>query len=128
MFKRFLKLAARPSRRVVPALALAVSGAAVYLSKNSRELRQPAFSQSPPTESKPKHEVTRSDLPTYSRSEVAKHTTPETGIWVTYGQGVYDITDFAEIHPGGTMISLAYGNSLEPFWKLYAFHESDAFF
>ena len=40
-------------------------------------------------------------LPVYTREEVAKHTTPETRIWVTFRDGVYDITEFVQAHPGG---------------------------
>ena len=59
----------------------------------------------------------------FSRAEVAKHTTPETGIWVTYKDGVYDITQFVEQHPGGAKrILLAAGSSVDPFWKLYQQH------
>ena len=36
----------------------------------------------------------------YTRAEVAAHTTAETGIWVTYKDGVYDITEFVRMHPG----------------------------
>ena len=39
-------------------------------------------------------------LPDYRRSEVQKHRSSETGIWVTYKHGVYDITDYIEAHPG----------------------------
>jgi sulfite oxidase len=35
-------------------------------------------------------------------SQVAKHKTKQDGIWVTYKDGVYDITDFVEGHPGGS--------------------------
>lgn len=59
-----------------------------------------------------------------SKSEVAKHTTRENGIWVTYGDGVYDITKFVDLHPGGEIILLAAGGSLEPFWNLYAVHKT----
>jgi sulfite oxidase len=42
---------------------------------------------------------------------------------VAYGDGVYDITNFIQSHPGGTAkISLAAGKSLEPFWHLFPFH------
>jgi cytochrome b involved in lipid metabolism len=42
----------------------------------------------------------RADLPVYSREDISKHNTMETRIWVTYKEGVYDITDFIEMHPG----------------------------
>lgn len=68
----------------------------------------------------------RADLPTYTRAEIAKHKTVETGIWVTYKDGVYDITQFIEEHPGGkTRILLAAGGSIESFWALYQNHVSD---
>lgn len=63
-----------------------------------------------------------SSLPVYSQEEVTKHSSIEKGIWVTYKGGVYDITDFVAIHPGGDKILLAAGKALEPFWALYAVH------
>jgi sulfite oxidase len=59
----------------------------------------------------------------FSRAEVAKHKTQKDGIWVTYKNVVYDITDFVEQHPGGEQrIMLAAGGSVEPFWNLYRQH------
>ncbi|KAE8742914.1 hypothetical protein FOCC_FOCC011466 [Frankliniella occidentalis] len=67
----------------------------------------------------------REDLPTYTLEEVLQHTTMEKRIWVTYGQGVYDITDFIPQHPGGSeKISMAAGSSVEPFWMLYGVHKN----
>eukprot|EP00931_Biecheleriopsis_adriatica_P052430 TRINITY_DN30497_c0_g1_i2.p1 TRINITY_DN30497_c0_g1~~TRINITY_DN30497_c0_g1_i2.p1 ORF type:complete len:650 (+),score=127.59 TRINITY_DN30497_c0_g1_i2:53-2002(+) len=61
--------------------------------------------------------------PVYSQEEVAKHTTPETGIWVSYKDGVYDITDFVANHPGGKdKIMLAAGKAIDPFWRIYQQH------
>ena len=68
----------------------------------------------------------RPELPNYSLDEVSKHKEKETRIWVTYGDGVYDITDFIEQHPGGgDKIILAAGSSLEPFWAVFAAHNTD---
>ncbi|KAE8892472.1 Sulfite oxidase [Phytophthora fragariae] len=65
----------------------------------------------------------RLDLPTFSFEEVQKHTgANRSGTWVVYRHGVYDITKFIASHPGGTKILLAAGNSIEPFWQLYAAH------
>ena len=62
----------------------------------------------------------------YSRKEVAEHTTAETGIWVTFENGVYDITRFVEEHPGGSKrIMMAAGGRIDPFWKLYQQHFTD---
>jgi len=59
----------------------------------------------------------------YKQSDVASHCTDETGIWVTYKDGVYDITDFVANHPGGKdKILLAAGSAIDPFWNLYRQH------
>ncbi|KAI7843652.1 hypothetical protein COHA_002555, partial [Chlorella ohadii] len=60
------------------------------------------------------------------KEEVAKHRTKETGIWVTYKDGVYDVTKFVEQHPGGTArIMLAAGGAIDPFWAMYQQHNTD---
>ena len=64
-------------------------------------------------------------LPEYSMEEVGKNYSTEeaTGrIWVTYKDGVYDITDFVPLHPGSTKLLMAAGGSVEPFWAMYAVH------
>uniref|UniRef100_A0A8C6S5T3 Sulfite oxidase n=1 Tax=Neogobius melanostomus TaxID=47308 RepID=A0A8C6S5T3_9GOBI len=66
-----------------------------------------------------------SSLPIFSQEEVSRHRTLEDGIWVTYKGGVYDITEFVAIHPGGDKIMLAAGGSVEPFWALYAVHNQE---
>ncbi|CAH1155048.1 unnamed protein product [Phaedon cochleariae] len=66
----------------------------------------------------------KENLPFYALEEVGKHTTVESGIWVTYKEGVYDITKFIEGHPGGDQILIAAGSSVEPFWVLYGIHEN----
>lgn len=48
----------------------------------------------------------------------------EKGVWVTFRQGVYDVTKFVSEHPGGDQILLAAGSSVEPFWLLYAVHKN----
>ena len=63
------------------------------------------------------------DLKTYTRSEVSKHKDTKDGIWITFKNGVYDITDFVEQHPGGAnKIMLAAGGAVDPFWNLYQQH------
>ncbi|XP_064473334.1 sulfite oxidase-like [Ornithodoros turicata] len=63
-------------------------------------------------------------LPTYSAQDVVTHDNKEKRIWVTYGHGVYDITDFVDEHPGGDKILLGAGGAVEPFWNLYGVHNS----
>uniref|UniRef100_A0A8C9PCC7 Sulfite oxidase, mitochondrial n=1 Tax=Spermophilus dauricus TaxID=99837 RepID=A0A8C9PCC7_SPEDA len=61
--------------------------------------------------------------PLYTKEEVYSHRSPETGIWVTLGCEVFDVTEFVELHPGGpSKLMLAAGGPLEPFWALYAIH------
>lgn len=67
----------------------------------------------------------RPDLPNFRLSEISQHKTPESRVWVTFRNGVYDITEFMEGHPGGERIALASGGALEPFWQLYAIHKSE---
>lgn len=67
-------------------------------------------------------------LPTYSAADVAAHDNKEKGIWVIYGNGVYDITEYVIQHPGGTKILMAAGKSIEPFWEIYSVHKNDEIF
>lgn len=66
-----------------------------------------------------------SALPIFTQEEVTSHRTLEDGVWVTFKGGVYDITEFVAMHPGGDKILLAAGGALEPFWSLYAVHNQD---
>jgi sulfite oxidase len=63
-------------------------------------------------------------LPEYSEEDVRKHNSKQNRLWVTYKNGVYDITDFVAMHPGGDKILLASGASLEPFWSMYQQHRT----
>lgn len=75
------------------------------------------------SESNCESEEDNTPLPQFSRAEVAKHKTKETGIWVIYKDGVYDITEFVEQHPGGLdKIMLAAGSNIDPFWRVYQQH------
>lgn len=70
-----------------------------------------------------RRDLASNDFPIFRASEVAKHTTKETGIWVIFEDGVYDITKFIQNHPGGAdKIMLAAGKSVEPFWRIYRQH------
>lgn len=59
----------------------------------------------------------------YSKEDVRSHNNPKTGVWVTLGSEVFDVTKFVDLHPGGpSKLMLAAGGPLEPFWALYAVH------
>lgn len=66
----------------------------------------------------------KNGLPFYDMDEISKHSSLETKVWVTYKNGVYDVSTFIEEHPGGDQILMAAGNSVEPFWALYAVHKN----
>ena len=47
-------------------------------------------------------------------------------MWVTWKNGVFDITGFLGQHPGGPLaLKQAAGGPLEPFWSMYRLHYSD---
>ncbi|XP_014478462.1 PREDICTED: probable sulfite oxidase, mitochondrial isoform X2 [Dinoponera quadriceps] len=67
----------------------------------------------------------REDMRTYTLEEVGKHDNKENRIWVTFGQGVYDITEFVDKHPGGpSKILMAAGGAIDPFWSIFANHNT----
>ncbi len=55
-----------------------------------------------------------------------KHKTVTDKVWVSYQDGVYDITEFVKVHPGGAdKLMMAAGGSIDPFWEMYPFHKVD---
>ncbi|KAK6025121.1 cytochrome b5-like Heme/Steroid binding domain protein, partial [Ostertagia ostertagi] len=66
----------------------------------------------------------RKDLPVFKKEDVKKHGKGSETIWVTYKTGVYDITEFHKLHPGGDKILLAAGGAVDPYWSLYAQHKT----
>ena len=59
----------------------------------------------------------------YTYKEIEQHKTKDNGIWITYKNSVYDITNFVDNHPGGKdKIMLAAGKGVEPYWNLYKQH------
>ncbi|CAI4229261.1 unnamed protein product [Auanema sp. JU1783] len=66
----------------------------------------------------------RPELPIYRSDDVKKHGKSSERIWVTFMDGVYDVTDFVISHPGGDKILLAAGGPVDPFWALYAQHKT----
>ena len=59
----------------------------------------------------------------FSYEEVEKYNNVKKGIYVTYKDSVYDVTDFVNNHPGGKdKILLAAGKSIDKYWNLYPQH------
>lgn len=93
----------------------AALGLATFASSNSSSM--PWAPRTALAEAKPKSPAAgaatapaKKALPVYSAEEVSKHKTKEQRIWVTFKDGVYDITEFIAMHPGGAQrIMLAAG-------------------
>jgi sulfite oxidase len=62
----------------------------------------------------------------YTYSEISKYNNKKDGIWVTYKDSIYDVTNFIDSHPGGKdKILLAAGKSVEPYWNIYKQHTTN---
>ncbi len=62
----------------------------------------------------------------YSAAEVATHADPDQDVWVTYRNGVYDITKLIPKHPSDKEIIVqAAGGPVEPFWEAYPVHKDN---
>lgn len=52
-----------------------------------------------------------------------KHNSLKNGIWVTWKEGVYDVTKFMDQHPGGPVAFMkAAGGPVDEFWSDYRLH------
>lgn len=66
------------------------------------------------------------EWPTYRRSDLQKHKTLTNKVWISYKDGVYDITEFLRVHPGGSdKVMMAAGGDISIFWEMYSFHKKD---
>ena len=61
--------------------------------------------------------------PVFSRDQVALNDGSDgKPIWITYKDGVYDVTKFESVHPGGGLIKQAAGADVSVFWDFWAHH------
>lgn len=59
----------------------------------------------------------------FSKEDLKNFNTMEKGIYVSFKNGVYDITNFVGNHPGGIdKIMLSAGTSVDQYWNLYKQH------
>lgn len=68
-------------------------------------------------------------LPYYTAADIQKRNSLKDGdgVWVTYKAGVYDITPFVLMHPGGSKrIMLAAGSDVDRWWRTCTIHDDDA--
>ena len=115
-------------------VAAALTWASLNRGRHSRHLQSVACAtekQHPPNGSPPPPRPgdVVEGLPDYTLDEVSKHVTRDDsvgGVWVTYRDGVYDITEFAGQHPGGDeKILLARGGAIDPFWEVFPVHATE---
>lgn len=65
----------------------------------------------------------RANEPCYTRKQVAEADGADgRPMWVTYRDGVYDVTAFRHAHPGGPLIEQAAGGDVGAFWDIWAYH------
>lgn len=62
-------------------------------------------------------------LPVFTAREVRLHNNRRERVWVTFREGVYDVTDFLDLHPGGPeKLLLASGRDVEDYWRSFPQH------
>ena len=106
-----------PPHRWAPLAVAAVAGVAAGTAAMSEPAQKPA-------PAKPAPPAPVASGPVYTRDQVAQHATPG-DVWVTYGDGVYDVSSFIAQHPGGpARLMLAAGGAIDPFWAAYAQHQT----
>jgi len=66
----------------------------------------------------------RPDEPVFTRQDVAIRdgSGKEGAIWITYRDGVYDVTEYVKEHPGGQFILQGAGGPVDSFWRHWGQH------
>lgn len=61
-------------------------------------------------------------MKSFTLTEVATHKTADSGMYIIIDDGVYDITNFLEEHPGGERIlkRVAGKDATKQFWKYHS--------
>ena len=65
--------------------------------------------------------------PLFTAEEVAAHddASGPQGLWMTYKDGVYDLTDFLNKHPGGArFLKMAAGGAVDSWWAYWHWHHT----
>lgn len=115
-------------KRFIGLAAAAAGAAALYKYREKTRTISLAGCQASSSVTKVQAGQVIDGLPEYTLDEIQRHATPGDGgkVWVTYNYGVYDITDYLAVHPGGAeKISLAAGSSLEAYWAVFAIHNTN---
>lgn len=68
-----------------------------------------------------KYKLLETKCENYTIDRVSEHDTPDDA-WVTYRNGVYNITDFIKDHPGGNYINMALGGDISHYINYFGVH------
>eukprot|EP00485_Elphidium_margaritaceum_P013833 CAMPEP_0202726214 /NCGR_PEP_ID=MMETSP1385-20130828/184498_1 /ASSEMBLY_ACC=CAM_ASM_000861 /TAXON_ID=933848 /ORGANISM="Elphidium margaritaceum" /LENGTH=572 /DNA_ID=CAMNT_0049392429 /DNA_START=136 /DNA_END=1854 /DNA_ORIENTATION=- len=112
---------ASSSMNILFGLSLLGAGAAIATSSSSSSK---ALMEGLPESPSWRAGQRKDELRDYRLDEVAQHTDPTSSFWVIYREGVYDVTQFIEDHPGGEKLLLAAGSRIDPFWGFYINHNA----
>jgi sulfite oxidase len=115
------------SRRLFTAARRAIAGRSALLAVGASAsaaglLFKSSFTESEAVPADAPSPGNRPGLPIFSRAEIAKHNKPD-DLWVTFKDGVYNVTEFQSKHPGGNKILLAAGAAVDPYWAFYQQHQ-----
>ncbi len=105
---------------VYPGTVLAATTGLLYMKQKDNNSLLPPFANLPSSPD----EKQDGSMMMYTYDEISKHDSQESGIWITYKNGVYDVTEFVNQHPGGDIIMLAAGQSVDHYWNSYPIHRS----
>ena len=124
--RTFFKSSARKSSRskphllIFPGTVLAGATGLLYI----KQKQESSSSGKVPVHHQLSAGMKKEGLRTFTYEEVSKHDSEETGVWITFKGGVYDITKFTSQHPGGDIIMLAAGQAVDHYWNSYPIHLS----
>ena len=104
---------------IISTISIVHANAEIYATPSHQQSPYHSLSQHSTTKKQSTHNLPK----IYSLDDVSKHNSMENGLWVSYENGVYDLTHFPNKHVGGpSYIELVAGGRLEPFWKSFDFH------
>ena len=108
---------------IVSTISIANANAGMFATTPRQQATYPPLASQPKSHSVEKKRSTNNKSRMYSIDEVSRHNSIENGLWISYKDGVYDLTHFLNKHIGGpSYIELVAGGRLEPFWKSFSFH------
>jgi sulfite oxidase len=104
-------------------VSVAASAAAAVVGDSDAVVQLEGAADGSPSDSKQPGGVSTAHPVYFKRSEVEAADGRRGRVLVTYKDGVYDVSEFLQSHPGGQeKLMMAAGGAVEPFWTLYRQH------